>query len=63
MAIENPLVKSEVIEANEFAALSDRYRVRAVPKTVINGRVEVVGNVPEKTLLEAVQKAITNETN
>jgi predicted DsbA family dithiol-disulfide isomerase len=58
MAMENPLIVADVVEANEFQALSERYRVMSVPKTVINDRVEFVGAQPEQKVLEAVQKAI-----
>jgi predicted DsbA family dithiol-disulfide isomerase len=58
MAMENPLIVADVVEANEFQALSERYRVMSVPKTVINDRVEFVGAQPEQKVLEALQKAI-----
>jgi predicted DsbA family dithiol-disulfide isomerase len=58
MVMENPLIVADVVEANEFQALSERYRVMSVPKTVINDRVEFVGAQPEQKVLEAVQKAI-----
>jgi predicted DsbA family dithiol-disulfide isomerase len=58
MAMENPLIVADVVEANEFQALSERYRVMSVPKTVINDRVEFVGAQPEQKVLEALQKAV-----
>ena len=58
MAMENPLVVAEVIEANEFPALSERYAVRSVPKTVVNGRIQLVGAQPEVKLLEAIEEAM-----
>ncbi len=58
MAMENPLVVADVVEANEFQDLSERYRVMSVPKTVINDRVEFVGVQPEQKVLEAVQRAL-----
>ena len=36
MAMLNPLILADVIEANEFQELSERYGVRTVPKTIIN---------------------------
>lgn len=59
MAMTNPLVLAEVIEANEFQALSDRYRVQTVPKTVINDQIEFVGPLPEAKVLEAVLEAVS----
>ena len=58
MAMENPLIVADVIEANEFQNLSERYRVMSVPKTVINDRVEFVGAQPEQKVLEALQRAL-----
>ena len=58
MAMENPLIMADVVEANEFTDLSQRYRVMSVPKTVVNDRVEFVGAQSEQKLLEAVQRAL-----
>jgi len=61
MAMENPLIVADVIEANEFEDLSIRYGVRSVPKTVINDRVEFVGALPEAKVVEALTRAIASE--
>jgi hypothetical protein len=61
MAMENPLIVADVIEANEFEELSARYGVRSVPKTVINDRVEFVGALPEAKVIEALTRAIGHE--
>lgn len=57
MTMVNPLVRSEVIEVNEFPELAERYNVRAVPLTVIADRVAIPGMVPEDKLVEEVVKA------
>ena len=56
--MENPRIRADVVEANEFQDLSERYRVMSVPKTVINDRVEFVGAQPESKVLEALQQAL-----
>lgn len=61
LAMENPRIVSDVIEANEFQDLSERYGVRSVPKTVINDRVEFVGSLPEAKVLEALQQAVSRD--
>jgi hypothetical protein len=61
MAMENPLIVADVVEANEFQDLSERYRVRSVPKTVINNRIEFVGSLPEAKVVEALQKAVSSD--
>jgi hypothetical protein len=59
--MENPLILADVIEANEFQDLSERYQVRSVPKTVINDRIEFVGSLPEAKVMEALQKAVSSD--
>ena len=55
------MVHAEVVEAQEFPHLSQLHRVQAVPKTIINGVVEVLGAVPEATLLERVLSTVGQE--
>jgi predicted DsbA family dithiol-disulfide isomerase len=57
MAIASDKVRAECIEANEFPDISQRYRVMAVPKVVINDRVEFEGAYPEPEFLKAVLQA------
>jgi len=58
MAIASPRVTAECIEATEFPELSQRYRVMAVPKIVINDKLEFEGAIPENDFLGAVLKAV-----
>ncbi len=59
MAMENPLITADGIEAMEFPDLADRYQVSGVPHTVINaGAGNVVGAVPEVYLLEEIKRAM-----
>ena len=55
------MVHAEVVEAQEFPHLSQLHRVQAVPKTVINGVVEVLGSVSETVLLERILSAVGKE--
>ena len=57
MAIEFDHVRADIIEANEFPELSQRYGVSGVPKTIINDKVEFVGAVPEPQFVAAIQQA------
>ena len=61
-ALENNLVRADAIEASEFPDLSSRYRVFAVPRTVINEGAYIEGALPEEFFLDEVLKAITPET-
>ena len=58
MAIASEKVRAECIEANQFPELSQRYQVSAVPKIVINDRVEFEGALPEPQFLAAVLQAV-----
>lgn len=59
MAMVNPHIKGEMIEAMEFMELSNRHNVMGVPKTVINdGKAEQEGAVPEEMILAKIQEAL-----
>jgi predicted DsbA family dithiol-disulfide isomerase len=60
MAIASDRVRAECIEANEFPDISQRYHVMAVPKVVINDRVEFEGAYPEPEFLKAVLQAASD---
>jgi predicted DsbA family dithiol-disulfide isomerase len=51
MAIENANVTATCVEATEFIDLSRRFRVTGVPKTIVNGTIEILGAVPEDTFV------------
>ena len=59
MAIASPKVRAECIDATEFPELAQRYQVMAVPKIVINDRVEFEGAIPEPDFVNAVLQAVT----
>ncbi|MDE1871460.1 MAG: thioredoxin family protein [Candidatus Micrarchaeota archaeon] len=58
MALENGNVKASMIEAMEFAALSEKYGVMGVPKVVINDSISFEGAVSEEAFVEQVRKAL-----
>jgi len=57
MAIVSPKVTADVIEAEEYPDLSNRFRVTGVPKIVINDTQEMIGAQREKKFVEEVVKA------
>jgi predicted DsbA family dithiol-disulfide isomerase len=61
MAVASSRVRAECIEATEFPEIAQRYRVMAVPKIVINDRVEFEGALPEPQFLAAVLQAAGGE--
>lgn len=61
-ALENDLIQADAIEASEFPELAGRYRVYAVPKTVINQAAFIEGALPEVHFLDAVLSALPPAT-
>jgi len=57
-AIENDNVRSDAIEATEFPDMTARYRVHAVPKTMINETFSIEGALPEEPFLDRILKAV-----
>ena len=61
MAIASDKVRAVAIEATEFPELSRAYQVMAVPKIVMNDRVQFEGALPEAQFLEAVIRAASGD--
>ncbi|CAB1129744.1 Thioredoxin-like_fold domain-containing protein [Candidatus Hydrogenisulfobacillus filiaventi] len=53
----SPMVIADMIDAQEFMDLSNQYDVYGVPKSVVNGELDVTGAVPENNLLQLVMQA------
>jgi hypothetical protein len=54
MALASPQIRAVCVEANEFPLLSNQFRVRGVPHTVINRKASFVGALPEPDFVMAV---------
>lgn len=54
MAIESELVTADMVDASEFADLSDSYQVYGVPLTVVNDKGRVEGGMPEQMFIPRV---------
>ncbi len=57
IALENPRVRADMVDAGTFPQLAVKYNVSSVPKTVINETIEIIGAEPVEKLVEAVAKA------
>ena len=57
-ALANPNITAEMVEATEFPALAQKFKVEGVPKIVVNEKVELVGAQPEHGMLAAVLSAV-----
>jgi glutaredoxin-like protein len=53
-AMENDLIRADVIEAAEFPHLAQKYSIMGVPKVVINEQIEFVGALPEENFLQQI---------
>jgi glutaredoxin-like protein len=51
MAVESSMIRATCVEATEFLDLAQRYRVTGVPKTVVNGTIEMLGALPESVFV------------
>jgi len=58
MAIENPLITSDMVEAMEFPDLADKYSVMSVPKMIVNETYHFVGALPEPQFIEQIELAL-----
>jgi len=56
LALESPLIDAEMVEAQTFFDLSEKFNVSSVPKIVINDQYEFVGNQPLEVFLEEIAK-------
>lgn len=62
MAMENPLITAEAVEASEYPELADQFKVNGVPHTVINdGASNVIGAVPAEQLLAEIKAAVKTQ--
>ncbi len=56
LAMLNPNIEAEMIEAQTFQELSTKHNVSGVPKIVINDQHELVGNQPIEAFLEKIER-------
>ena len=57
-ALESDLVRADGIEATEFPDLAEKFRVFAVPRTIVNGEAHVEGSLQEGFFLDAILKTL-----
>lgn len=56
LALENPHIRAEMVDASFFPDLSEKYGVMGVPMTVINEEKSISGAVPLSSLVEALEQ-------
>lgn len=55
LAMSHPHIESEMIEAQTFGELSQKFNVSGVPKIIINDEHELVGNQPIQEYLKTIE--------
>lgn len=63
IAMENDLIRADMIEATEFPELAQRYSVMGVPRVVINENHYFEGALPEQIFLLAALNALGEDTS
>jgi predicted DsbA family dithiol-disulfide isomerase len=57
LAMESDLITADLVEVTEFPHLAQRYRVRVVPRTVVNETASIEGALPDSEFVKAVVAA------
>ena len=63
LAVESPMITASCVEATEFMDLSRKFRVTGVPKTIVNGSIEILGALPEDQFVRTVVGAPDGEAD
>lgn len=56
MAHFSDKITADMVEAQEFPELSQKYRVMGVPRTIINGEHHQEGAAPERMIMDLIKK-------
>jgi glutaredoxin-like protein len=62
LALWSSRIKAEIVEAAEFPALAQRYRLRATPATIINDHVLFSGQLDEAMLIDALRRVVQGKS-
>ena len=55
LAVASEYVVADVVEVDALPELGHQYRVTSVPKTLLNGTIELLGSQSESSLLDAIE--------
>jgi glutaredoxin len=56
MALVSDKVTADMVEAQEFPEMAQKYKVMGVPRTVINEKHHQEGAAPERMIIQLLQK-------
>jgi glutaredoxin-like protein len=60
LAVESDTISADMVESMEFPHLTQRYKVMAVPKVIINEDAQFEGALSEKEFVEELMKILDN---
>ena len=58
LAVENDLIRADMVEVIEFPYLATKYQVMGVPRTVINETIQLEGAMPEEMLMREFERLL-----
>lgn len=58
IALENDNVKADMVNAQEFPQLTQKYNVFSVPKIVINETTQFEGSLPENAFVQKIVESV-----
>jgi alkyl hydroperoxide reductase subunit AhpF len=61
LGLASPRVRASIVEVSEFPSLIERHQIHAVPTTIVDGRIVIVGAIDEEALAEAIADASAGE--
>lgn len=56
LAMENPRIKADMIDAGNFVPLAQKYNITGVPKIIFNDKFELSGDHPVETFLDVIDR-------
>lgn len=60
LALENPKIKADMVDTNNFVPLAQKYNVTGVPKIVFNDKLDLVGAHPLNAFLDVIDRLKEN---
>ncbi|MFC1850540.1 thioredoxin family protein [candidate division CSSED10-310 bacterium] len=61
LAYQSDYIKADMVEASEFAPLTNKYNVFGVPKIIVNETTHFEGALPEAMFIDGVIKALQDK--
>lgn len=58
VAIETQHVVADVVDVEALPELAERHGITSVPKTTVNGSVELLGSQSASSLIDAIETAL-----